>query len=70
MIVENEEYKSYKEIISDTIALFIDGRETTGFTLGTSLMLAKKVAEKLRLELLSLDELKRSSLSGYLFNAI
>jgi len=73
MIVENNEYKSDKERLSDIVTMVIAGHETTGFTLGTILMLVAKhpnVAEKLRLELSSMDESKRSSRSGYFYNVV
>lgn len=73
MIVENKDYKSDKERKSDIMTCVIGGHETTGFTLSTTLiLLAKypKVAEKLRRELSSMDESKRSSRSGYLHNVV
>lgn len=73
LIVENKEYKSDKERISDILATVIAGHETTGFTLGSTLMLLAKhpkVAEKLRDELLSMDPSKRSSRSGYLSKVV
>ena len=74
MIVENKNYDSDKDRIADIIATFLAGFESTGYTLGTTLMLLAKypdVAEKLRRELLSLEKSSsKSSRSGYLHNVI
>ena len=73
MIVENESYPSDKERLSDIMTMVVAGHETTAFSLSTTLMLLAKhphVTEKLRRELLSMDESKRSSRSGYLHNVI
>ena len=73
MIVENKDYKSDKERMSDIMTMVIAGHETTGFTLGTTLVLLgkhPKVAEKLRHELSSMGESKRSSRSGYFHNVV
>jgi len=73
MIVENNNYTSDKERLSDILTLVIGGHETTAFTISTTLiLLAKhpKVAEKVREELLSMDVSMRSSRSGYLHNVI
>ena len=73
MIVENDKYASDKERLSDIIIMILAGHETTGTTLSTTLILLAKhpeVAEKLRGELLLMDESKRSSRSGYLHHVI
>jgi len=54
LIVENPQFPSDKERISEIITFLVAGHDTTGFTLATTLVLLakhKSIAEKLRAEL-------------------
>ena len=57
LIVENESFADDKHRVAEIVTMLVAGHETTGYTLGTALiMLAKhpKVSEKLHAELLSM----------------
>jgi cytochrome P450 len=63
LIVENESFADDKHRVAEIVTMLIAGHDTTGYTLGTTLMmLAKhpKVSEKLTAELLSMDVANRS----------
>ena len=64
LLVENEGYASDEERIADIGLMITAGFDTTGFSIGTTLLLLAKhpeICEKLRAELLSMEECDRNN---------